>query len=258
MPKTLVLNTKYDWAAMWLVYLGDATLEEISDMFDVPYGTVVEYSRTHYWAANRAAAKKRGLSVTAQQLKSRVERGRNKHLNHMLDQIDETQEHIANLQIAKPGDDDKTKVTVGSKLALIEQHDRIARKTLGLDEENTGDPIKDGFNFLIGMAKAHKALVNESPDALVNENTEHTEGENITDVDAEIVADTPQSEGEKTSSATIPLPVDSDAFAGILSPFNGHINAMPNTQNEPISDQNGTNGATKPYKSLPAKIILSR
>lgn len=225
-------------------------------MFKIPYNKVVDYSSAHYWGGMRKSARERALDVTANKVKERMERARLTHTNHMMDQIEETQEHISNLEINKPGEDDKSKVSLGTKLALVEQHDRIARKTLKLDDETTGDPVRDGFNFLIGMAKAHRTLVNENGESTEPEGEGQSEAQNITDVDAEIVTQTPQSEAENTSSATIPLPVDSNAFAGILSPFNGHINGLSNTQNEPISGNNGESG-DKTLKKLPRKIITS-
>jgi hypothetical protein len=264
MPTRVIAKTKYDWATAWLLFLGGATHEEISEMCKIPEKTVKVYSGEHFWAQRRSGALKRANVAVRQSLSKRIEKARLEHTEYMLDELDSQKNHLGMLAVSPTPNKDEGEVSIGYKMNMIEQHDRIARKTLEMDNDNLMDPTQLGFAMLAQLSKGHQVVNGEGQDEpieiegrviepqepLVNESQEEAQGGEEMEQNEDIQDH--EGEPKNTSSATMPLLEDSDANAGILSSLNAHPQPKETLKNTPNPEPKGTNGA-KPYK-LPIRL----
>ena len=273
-PDTLLVNEMkmntgpkqaVDWNAAWLIYVAGGTLEEVSEATGIPYQQVIAKAKAKAWCANRAAAKRVASKDVANNLATRVERARIKHVNFVLDTLDEVETKLVEAKVGDIDPEDpegKRKVTMEKKLTILSQHDTIARKTLAMDkEEEKRDPIKDGFALLVGMQK----MMTRNRNSLVNEK-QITNGEHDTP-EAEIIEGEYQPvspivktplQSESAATAVSLLPDNMEAAATIESPFKGDNNTIhtptetpQNLVNESISHQNGAT-----IKKLPDRIVI--
>lgn len=259
MATKVIHNTKYDYAAAWLLFLAGGTLEEVGEMCHIPYGTLVHHASGHFWGKRRTHAKATAFKSVNIALAERIQVHRAKHQNYMLDQLEKTQEHIEGMEIAKtPQEVKEGKASVGHLLNLVDQHDTIARRTLKLDEDLTANPLEQGFAFLVALGKQagipQQAFVNE-----MIEDAEIIEEPNTQKVDDSNGTGEAKNEPEITPSAISPLPDDSEAPTSQLSPklaiWLGRTDAEMTSQPPPPSEDIGQAGET-PIKPMPITLTF--
>lgn len=144
---------KTDYAHAWLLYLGQMTLDRISQVTGISEEKLYKRAKDYGWYHARTLAIQRAKSAVNLDLKNRIEKHRVLHQTFVLDQLSNTQEVIERIPDGFE--------TVGVKLELLEQHDTIARKTLKLDEPDKSDPNTMGFHLLIALQKQSVGLVND-------------------------------------------------------------------------------------------------
>jgi hypothetical protein len=219
----------YDYNSAWMLYVMGATTEEAALASNIPLEILKVYSARKGWRQKRAQAKQYASRALKEQLTQRIEEHRVKHQHFILDTLEETQRKLqdADIVLKKKKDEElgDNQLTLQQTLSLTKEHDELARRTLGLDEEQKQDPMAFGFAILKAMRG-----------------------------------------GENTPSAPYPLPEDSDAFTGILRPFNGHSNGLSIVDIEAQttqSERTGPQETVEPtqqemgYKPLPTKITFT-
>lgn len=144
--------SEHDYGAAWLLYLASATLEDISTQLDIPYSTLAAFASRHSWKNVRVKALESARRAIKEDLTRRVEKHKTKHQHFVLDQLDHVQSHIENMAIGE--NKDEGEVAPERKLQLLRQHDDIARRTLGLDKEETNNIVAQGFAMLIATRQA--------------------------------------------------------------------------------------------------------
>jgi len=224
---TVSANPKYKWNEGWLLYLGGADCEEVAHAIQAPLSRVYEYCRDHRWVQLRQETRKLASQTIRADLERRIEAHRAKHLNFVMDTLEETQKKIQDADIVLKAKKDQelgeNEITVSTALSLTRSHDELARKTLGLDNEENNNLVEKGFAMLLAMRSS--------------ENT----------------------------PAIPPYQNDSrGALAGILSPFNGHSNGLVTHQIEahvePITAEPGQTSQieetteSRAIKPLPATM----
>lgn len=211
-------------------------MEECSNALDIPHAQIVKYASEHFWTQRRIRAKETAFQAIKNDLAKRIENHRVKHQHFVLDQLDEVGEHIKNMTVG--ADKEGGEVHPMEKLATLDKHDIIARRTLKLDDEQKADPIQAGFALLVAVQtqRVNPVFVNEEKQLNGHEVT--PEGEEI----GEGESISTQTEGEKTQlecdeklppippSATMPLLSNKNPNTGILSSANA-LSDEPSTDN---------------------------
>jgi hypothetical protein len=151
-----------------------------------------------------------------QSVARRIERAREKHINFVIDTLEENEFEMRNMV---PSLELDALVSPERKINLLDKHDQIARRTLGLDKQKEDDPVMECFKYLVASQRA-KPLnsVNEVEGVL-------TDDDFITGVVEEaVVSEKVEPYNIHNGSAVLPLPEETNATTGILGAFNGHSN----------------------------------
>lgn len=227
-----LVKSRYDYGPAWLLFVAGATVEEASSATNIPFPILKDYCFRKGWVKKRREAQDYAKRCLKESLQKRIEEHRIAHQHFILDTLEETQRKLsdADIVLKKKKDEDlgDNELTLQQTLSLTKEHDELARRTLGLDNEEKQDPMAFGFAMLKAMRSG-------------------------------------QITQENTPSAIIPLLDNSDANAGILRPFNGHTNGQPIVDIEGKSEES-SNGATQSpieptyeemgFKPLPSKIAF--
>jgi hypothetical protein len=231
MEQQTIKPTRYDWDSAWVIFLAGATMEETSEISGIPFQRVIEYSLSHNWKKQRAIAKEFAQKAIKNDLAKKLEQARIKHQSFMVDQLDETQTHIEKITIGT--NTDAGEVHVMDKLAVLSCQHSLAAKVLSLDNQKPEDPNELGFAMLVAMSRASSNPIQ----ALVTENQQTTY--DLKGNEYQIMDELKPAIIPHTTSDNEPIPHPSisqqptDPLAGILRPFNGHINSPTIPQNTP-------------------------
>lgn len=215
--------------------MAGAGLHETARILNLPYGPLSIFSRKHFWTERRTMARRHANTAITANLEARIQQARIDHQKFMLRELEKNEDIIEGMEAQV---DPKAEVTVERKMGLLEKHDTMARRTLGIDKEQA-DPIQAGFAMLAAMSQAAQEqskithLVNERPDSIEGGELDKCDG-----IESDINELNPLN---NLQAMVVQREGDSDASTGILGSANGVSEGGLDAKND-LDTQNGKTG----------------